>query len=111
MSTPFVRKFLAHFHAMVGIMSVRPESAFIAALCRRVRTLRTRRGWTAAQMATALGIPAERYRKYETRSPLPSYLMERFCLIVDCDLDFLLTGKSTVTTRIAHQCHDDNKNA
>lgn len=44
-------------------------------------------------MAAALGVPAERYRKYETRSPLPAYLMHRFCLICDADLENLLIGK------------------
>jgi hypothetical protein len=48
--------------------------------------------WTAAQMATALGVPAERYRKYEYRSPLPHYLIERFALIVGRDVEYVLTG-------------------
>jgi hypothetical protein len=46
-------------------------------------------------MATALGVPAERYRKYEYRSPLPHYLIERFALIVGRDIEFILTGKLT----------------
>jgi hypothetical protein len=52
-------------------------------------------------MATALGVPAERYRKYEYRSPLPHYLLERFALIVGRDLDYLLTGKVAPATRSA----------
>lgn len=69
------------------------EARFNDALCARVHRLREERGWTAAQMATALGIPAERYRKYEYRSPLPHYLVERFALIVGRDVDYVLTGK------------------
>lgn len=69
------------------------EAMFNESLCARVHELRNERGWTAAQMATALGVPPERYRKYEYRSPIPAYLMERFALIVGCDLDYLLTGK------------------
>lgn len=72
------------------------ELAFNQALCARVRELRDGKGWTAEQMATALGIPAERYRKYETRSPLPQYLVERFALITDRDISYVLTGKSDV---------------
>jgi transcriptional regulator with XRE-family HTH domain len=72
------------------------ELLFNAALCERVSNLRRERGWTAEQMATALGVPSDRYRKYEKRSPLPAYLMESFCLIVDCDLDYLLTGRKRV---------------
>jgi hypothetical protein len=53
------------------------EAIFNEAICARVHRLRNERGWTAAQMATALGVPPERYRKYEYRSPLPHYLIER----------------------------------
>jgi hypothetical protein len=68
------------------------ELKFNDALCARVHRLREQRGWTAAQMATALGVPAERYRKYEYRSPLPHYLIERFALIVGRDVEYVLTG-------------------
>ena len=68
------------------------ELEFNEALCSRVHRWRVEKNWTAAQMATALGIPADRYRKYEKRSPLPAYLMERFCLICDADLDNLIKG-------------------
>ena len=71
------------------------ELAFNAAYCQRVKALRSDKGWTAAQMAKALGIPAERYRKYENRSPLPPYLMERFCLICDVTLNYLISGEPT----------------
>lgn len=70
------------------------EALFNNAYCQRVRDLRDERGWTADQMATALGIPPDRYRKYETRSPMPAYLVERFALIVGRDVEFVLTGKA-----------------
>ena len=70
------------------------EALFNNELCARTRALRDQLGWTADQMATALGIPAERYRKYEYRSPLPAYLMERFCLITRVDIEYFLTGKT-----------------
>lgn len=69
------------------------EAIFNDNLCARVHRLRNERGWTAAQMATALGVPPERYRKYEYRSPLPHYLVERFALIVGRDVEYVLTGK------------------
>lgn len=76
------------------------EFIFNNALCGRVKRLREQRGWTAAQMATALGIPAERYRKYERRSPLPAYLMERFCLLANSNLEFLITGQDAPPRQI-----------
>lgn len=45
-------------------------------------------------MATALGIPLDRYRKYEVRSPLPQYLVERFALNVNSTVHYVMTGKA-----------------
>lgn len=79
-----------HSARMVGISE---EQLFNEALVARTHRLRNERGWTSAQMATALGVPAERYRKYEYRTPLPHYLIERFALIVGRDIEYILTGK------------------
>ncbi|MGL5362629.1 MAG: helix-turn-helix domain-containing protein [Bosea sp. (in: a-proteobacteria)] len=70
------------------------ELLFNQAYSARIRELRLERGWTADQMATALGVPADRYRKYEVRSPMPLYLVERFALIVARDVSYVVTGKS-----------------
>jgi DNA-binding XRE family transcriptional regulator len=75
------------------------EQEFNEAFIARVKRLREERGWTSEQMATALGIPAERYRKYEYRTPLPQYLIEPFAIVVDRDVHYLLTGKATETKR------------
>lgn len=69
------------------------EFIFNNGLCARTRELRERLSWTAEQMALALGIPAPRYRKYETRSPLPAYLMPKFVLFTNSDFDFLIGGE------------------
>lgn len=61
----------------------------------RVQQLRKDRGYTAEQMAIALGVPPDRYRKYEIRTPLPHYLIERFAIIVNRDVEYILTGKSS----------------
>jgi hypothetical protein len=44
-------------------------------------------------MADALVVPLDRYKKYETRGPMPAYLIERFALFVGRDVDYVLTGK------------------
>lgn len=77
------------------------ELQFNEALCARVHRLRNERGWTAEQMATALGIPPDRYRKYEYRSPLPHYLIEQFATIVGRDIEYMLTGKATRAPALA----------
>lgn len=75
------------------------EAQFNDALCARVKALREARGWKQDQMATALGIPYDRYRKYEYRTPIPHYLIEQFAEIVGRDIDYVLTGKSAVRRR------------
>lgn len=70
------------------------ELEFNESYIARVKRLREERNWTSEQMATALGIPAERYRKYEYRTPLPHYLVEPFAQIVDRDVQYVMTGKS-----------------
>jgi len=81
--------------------SMNDEAQFNEALVARTHRLRNERGWTAEQMATALGVPAERYRKYEYRTPLPHYLIERFALIVGRDIEYVLTGKAGRTALAA----------
>lgn len=69
------------------------EFVFNSELCARTKALREATGMTGEQMAIVLGVPVERYRKYENRSPLPAYLMQRFAITVGTSLDYLLTGK------------------
>jgi transcriptional regulator with XRE-family HTH domain len=71
------------------------ELLFNEALCARTRALRDEKHWTAEQMASALGIPPDRYRKYEKRSPIPHYLIPRLALICDRTVEFILTGRTT----------------
>lgn len=70
------------------------EQEFNEAYIARTKRLREDRGWTSEQMATALGVPAERYRKYEYRSLLPHYLIEQFATIVERDVSYILTGRA-----------------
>ena len=69
------------------------EMIFNNGYCDRVKRFREETGMTAAAMAELLGIPADRYRKYETRSPLPPYLVGKFCQIVGWDVEHLVLGK------------------
>lgn len=75
-------------------MSESEEFIFNNAYCERVKRFREETNMTAAQMAELMGVPADRYRKYETRSPLPPYLIVKFCQIVGYDLEHLIMGKA-----------------
>lgn len=48
--------------------------------------------WTAADMAFALGIDAETYRKYERRSFLPHEHLKRFAMVTGVSVEYLITG-------------------
>ena len=69
------------------------ELEFNIAFVQRVKEAREAVSWTQAFMADSLGIPLERYKKYEQRSPLPHYLIPRFCQLAGCDIYYLMTGK------------------
>lgn len=69
------------------------EREFNEALFKRMRALREGLGWTQTDMARALGVSPANYQKYETRTPLPHFLLERFALIVRRDLTYVLTGR------------------
>lgn len=75
------------------------EARFNDQLCARVQRLRLERDWTQAQVATAIGVPVERYKKYESRSPLPPYLIARFALVMDRSISYILTGRDEVVAR------------
>lgn len=74
-------------------MSDSDEFIFNNGYSGRVKRFREETNMSAAEMADLLDIPAERYRKYESRSPLPVYLVPSFCRIVGCDLEHLILGK------------------
>lgn len=74
-------------------MSDSEEFIFNNGYCDRVKRFREETNMSAAEMAELLKIPADRYRKYESRSPLPVYLVASFCRIVGCDLEHLILGK------------------
>lgn len=65
----------------------------------RTKVLRALTGMDMKSMARALGIPYERYKKYETRSPLPHDLIERFALITRVPAEYVLTGRRTAGNR------------
>ena len=74
-------------------MSESEEFIFNNGYIERVKRFRGETNMSAEEMADLLGVPADRYRKYESRSPMPVYLVASFCRIVGCDLEHLILGK------------------
>lgn len=63
------------------------------AFVQRVRAARTLASLNPLEMANLLGVPKDTYHRYETRTLLPHHLLETFCQLVNCDLQWLITGR------------------
>jgi len=83
--------------------SAQAPASYVGEFCARTRRLREASGKTQKQMAIALGITPDAYRKNEDRSPLPHYLIPRFAAIVGCSIEFLMTGQSRPSFRRSGQ--------
>jgi len=69
------------------------EGPYRRAILARIKLLREAAGLSQEEMAEKLKVPLDRYRKYESRSPLPIYLIEPFAEIVGYSVTFIVTGK------------------
>jgi hypothetical protein len=50
--------------------------------------------WSQTDMAERLGMTQDKYKQYETRSMMPTYLVVEFCRITDQHPWYILTGQS-----------------
>lgn len=69
------------------------EPEFNKALRGRLKELRVSRDLTQQEVADRIGITLDRYKKYESRSKLPVYLIPRLAGAFDVSLYFLLLGR------------------
>ena len=44
------------------------------------------------EMAKALGVPLDRYTRYESRHMMPLYLIPKFCKLTSVTVSWLITG-------------------
>lgn len=103
-SVPFVKDNVSRASSFAlrhngGMSAWLDEAEFNDQMCARIQRLRKERDWSQQQMATAIGVPFERYKKYETRSPMPSYLVPRFAQMVDRTMAYILTGRDEAVAR------------
>jgi transcriptional regulator with XRE-family HTH domain len=97
-SVPFVKAYspqaiFSRFGQYRRMREIMTPAEFEAMYIARVKALRVAANMTAQQMATALKIPFERYKKYESRTPLPHELIEQFALITRVSVEFVVTGR------------------
>lgn len=62
------------------------------AFIERVKAARVSAGITPKQVAEALSVPLDTYKRWEKRALLPHHLIVPFCQAVSCDPVFLLSG-------------------
>ena len=79
------------------------ERAYYSAFRQRLRSIREELDWSQAEMASALGIPLDNYKKYEIRSKFPPHLFEKFALVTHRNIDFIVTGRGPNVRVIARR--------
>ena len=68
------------------------ERAYYEAFRKRLLGLRTDLDYTQEQMAEALGISKDNYKKYERRSKFPPHLLNKLALLTHRPLEYVVTG-------------------
>ena len=89
-----------HLGHCVPMGKSKAKTVFKDEFTARVKTARLSRNWTQGDMAEALGMEQGKYKQYEGRSYLPHELVERFCLIVACDISWLYTGQGAAPGQV-----------
>ena len=75
------------------VAAISEEEKYKQAFIARVKKARARHYKSMPKFASLLGIPYETYKKYEGRSYLPHYLIERFCALTHVTVTYLITGE------------------
>lgn len=74
------------------------KKKFAEGVIERTRQARINSGLTQDQMASALGVQQGVYKTYETRTPIPLHLVERFSIIARTDEYYIIFGKTRERT-------------
>jgi transcriptional regulator with XRE-family HTH domain len=69
------------------------ERAYYTGFRDRLRSIRIELDWSQAEMAEALGISLDNYKKYEIRSKFPPHLLEKLALVTHRRIEFIVTGR------------------
>jgi transcriptional regulator with XRE-family HTH domain len=77
------------------------EREYYEAFSARLKATRQSLGWTQAQMAKALGVEYENFKKYEAGVRFPLHVIERLALVTQRSVDYWVTGKNVRQLRQA----------
>lgn len=77
----------------IGMADRMSETEETLAFVGRVRAAREAKFSTQKPVYTALGIPQDQYKHYETKRPLPRKFIPKFCVLTEVTMEWLLTGE------------------
>ncbi len=79
------------------------ERAYHETFRARLVGLRNDLGYSQPQMAEALGLSLDNYKKYETRSKFPPHLFNKLALVTHRPLEYIVTGQGPNIRPIARR--------
>lgn len=78
-----------------------PKDIFKQQFIDRTAYAREASGLSQEEMGEHFQLKQGTWKQYETRSPLPHYMVVRFCNLVRCDIYWLYTGRGTPPEPVA----------
>ncbi len=78
------------------------EGAYNKALAGKVKSARTLSPYGAKEIADMLDISLDQYYRYESRTPIPPYLIPAFCKITDIKMINLMRPPGIRAGRTLH---------
>lgn len=79
------------------------ERVYHEAFRARLVGLRLDLGYSQSEMAEALGLSIDNYKKYETRSKFPPHLFNKLALVTHRPLEFIVTGQGPNIRTVARR--------
>ena len=78
------------------------EGVYNKALADKVKSARKLSPYSAEEIAKMLDISLDQYYRYESRTPMPSYLIPAFCKITDIKIINLMRPPRIRSARAMH---------
>ncbi len=77
-------------------MAAPTPKEFHARLKQRLQQTREELHWTQDQMATALGVNLDTYKKWELRGRFPIHFIEKLSLVTHRPIDYWIAGRNVI---------------
>lgn len=85
------------------------KQSFNKLFCMRTKEIRERTNRSPKDVADFLRIKPDTYLRYETRSPLPHYLIPPFCKLFEIQVDMLMRVEETARPAVKRRPFRDTR--